>query len=660
MARSYVCKSCREERTVMTVRGRLPKVCPACRGDTRYVLSEPKPAEHSNPYGLDVPEPVVPQPRTPFNSAPGRAPVAGGTGTVEDKLRADLAMMNKKGSPVAETLSTMALFLAQSVDSLPVEKIRERVSAMRQLQKMLDSITRSSEKATASAPPSVPEDDLPFGEIVAEIVPASAIDPDDPCQPLFSTPRRYDRPTWGPFWGRVAAALGTPYMPWQQEAANLAGEVNEQGRLCYNEVRITVPRQSGKTTLVLPVVVGRAEAGPAFGGRQNMLYAAQTRDAAKKKFLREYSNAIEQAKLMRGRFKVTKGVGNELLTFHASASIFAPIATKEESAHGEVLDFGALDEAFKQMDNRVKAAWKPATSTRPMSQIWIYSTMGDAKAVWFASQVAEGRAAARKDSGYGICYVEYAAPEDTPPSEYGNPELWRRVMPALNRTQSEEFIRSEYESTPLNDFRRAYLNQEVDAATDQVLNGERWASMTRTDDEAPRKTRPILVYDVAFDRRHATILIAFELEDGTPAMKVAEHGQGTAWVTEAVLRLRDELDPVAIVADSVGPSTSITQELKAEYVEVITTDTTEYTAACAMVFDGVENEAFVHYGERVMNKAVQGAGQRELGDAWAWTRKRSQRDAGTDISPLVALTLGLWAQTMHGDHAGNKWEGSFG
>src|ERR1700733_136749 len=96
------------------------------------------------------------------------------------------------------------------------------------------------------------------------------------CVPRWSTPRRYERATWGPFWGRVATALGRPYMPWQQQVADVAGETFKDGRLCYNEIVITVPRQSGKTTLVLSVVVGRAEAGPSFGGRQKMLYAAQT------------------------------------------------------------------------------------------------------------------------------------------------------------------------------------------------------------------------------------------------------------------------------------------------------------------------------------------------------------------------------------------------
>ena len=53
--------------------------------------------------------------------------------------------------------------------------------------------------------------------------------------------------------------LGTPLMPWQQRVADTALEVDPgTGRLAYREVTLTVPRQSGKTTLILALAVHRA------------------------------------------------------------------------------------------------------------------------------------------------------------------------------------------------------------------------------------------------------------------------------------------------------------------------------------------------------------------------------------------------------------------
>lgn len=447
-------------------------------------------------------------------------------------------------------------------------------------------------------------------------------------------------------------------MPWQQNAANILGEVNEQGRLCYNKVVITVPRQSGKTTLLLPVVVGRAEAGEAFGGRQTMLYAAQTREAAKEKWLDDYVSHVEKAKVLKGRYKKRIASGSERLTFYSTGTTFGPVPTKPESSHGKVIDLGLLDEAFAQIDNRVQAAWRPAMSTRPMAQIIMVSTMGDATALWFNDQVERARAAVLEDSGFGTCYVEFSAPPTE--TDFGNPEVWARCMPALGRTQTVEFIRDEFKDMPLNDFRRAYLNQQVDSATDQVLPATQWNLMRREPEDARRATRPVLIVDVAYDRSASTIALAYELKDGTPAVRIAEYGPGTSWVTDAVLRLKDELVPRRIVADSVGPVSSIVTELQAEHVKVYTTNTLEVVAACGLILDGVTDQKFVHYGEPELNKAVQNAAQRELGDAWAWTRKRSKQGSGTDISPLVAITLGYWAQTSMGEHADHDWTGGFG
>ena len=76
--------------------------------------------------------------------------------------------------------------------------------------------------------------------------------------PRFGTPRNLERETLGPQVGEVARRLGKSLMPWQQYAADIALEVDPvTGDLWYEEVVITVPRQSGKTTLILAIMVWR-------------------------------------------------------------------------------------------------------------------------------------------------------------------------------------------------------------------------------------------------------------------------------------------------------------------------------------------------------------------------------------------------------------------
>lgn len=65
------------------------------------------------------------------------------------------------------------------------------------------------------------------------------------CRPRFATPRD-PRETLGPAVGEIARRLGLPLMPWQQEVIDVALELDPDGSYHYDEVDLTVPRQSGK------------------------------------------------------------------------------------------------------------------------------------------------------------------------------------------------------------------------------------------------------------------------------------------------------------------------------------------------------------------------------------------------------------------------------
>ena len=72
------------------------------------------------------------------------------------------------------------------------------------------------------------------------------------CLPRWATPRSADRETLGGEVGALARQLGQPLMPWQQLVADVGLELDpESGLPAYREIVVTVPRQSGKTTLVL-------------------------------------------------------------------------------------------------------------------------------------------------------------------------------------------------------------------------------------------------------------------------------------------------------------------------------------------------------------------------------------------------------------------------
>jgi hypothetical protein len=87
----------------------------------------------------------------------------------------------------------------------------------------------------------------------------------------------------------IAEQLGTPFMPWQRQVADVAMEVDPAtGLLAYREVVLTTPRQSGKTTLELGVLVHRCRTW----ARSRVLYSAQDRIHARSKWEDDHVAAL--------------------------------------------------------------------------------------------------------------------------------------------------------------------------------------------------------------------------------------------------------------------------------------------------------------------------------------------------------------------------------
>jgi hypothetical protein len=95
-----------------------------------------------------------------------------------------------------------------------------------------------------------------------------------------------------------------------------------------------------------------------------------------------------------------------------------------------------------------------------------------------------------------------------------------------------------------------------------------------------------------------------------------------------------------VVADSLVAA-SIVAELGRVGVTVDPVGASDHARACGTFVDLLAAGRIAHRSQAVLDVAVLGAARRPLGDAWLWSRARSN----VDISPLVAVTLAAWAAT---------------
>lgn len=449
------------------------------------------------------------------------------------------------------------------------------------------------------------------------------------CSPRWATPRSADRRTLGAAAGAVARQLGTPFMPWQQQVADVALELDDAGRFCFREVGLTVPRQSGKTSLILAVIFARALATRG----QQVRYTAQTGGDARKKLIDDWLPIIEVSPFMkRGLLRIRQTNGHEALRFRNGSHV-GLVATTRKSGHGGTIDLGVLDEAFAHPDARLEQALRPAMITRdfPGSQLWVVSTAGTAEdSPYLWDKVSAYREIAAAGLTHSVCYFEWSAADDLDPTEE---TTWRSCMPALGYTQSVEAVRAELAGMALNEFERAYLNRWKAATSDPVIPLVVWNALA---DPRSRIAGPLcFAFDVTPDGAGASIAVAGRREDGLVHVETIEQARGTRWLPTRLRELVAAHKPVAVVCDPAGTAGGVLPQLD---IDVCPITAREHAQACSLFFDTVMQGGLRHLGSPELAIALDGAARRSLGDAWAWSRKNS----AIDISPLVGATLALW------------------
>jgi phage terminase large subunit-like protein len=445
------------------------------------------------------------------------------------------------------------------------------------------------------------------------------------CPPRFTT-RRTDRPTLGAAASRIADLLGTPLMPWQRHVVDVALEVDPAtNRFVYRDVVVTVPRQAGKTTLLLAIMVWRALHEPGC----RIVYTAQDGQAARKKWRDDQVPALNKSPLV-SAFDVRYSNGDESIRWH-NGSLHEVLSPTDRAGHGRQIDLAVVDEAFEFQDFRLDQGFSPAMITRTNPQMWIISTAGHADSTYLKAKVDRGRDAVRDDLTSGLAYFEWSADPEAAPDD---PATWRSCIPSLGHTVSEESIAAEQVSKEPAEFERAYLNRWTSQVMASKIPHRSWEACVV--DRSPGTDDAVFALDVSPDRSVSSIAVS----DGA-IFELADRRAGTEWVVSRCMQLWDQYRPVAFVVDAVGPASTLVPDLEAAGIRVEVTSHRQMAAACGRLYDAIVNRQVQHTDQPDMNAAVAAAATRKLGDAWAWSRSASS----VDISPLVAATLALWGAT---------------
>lgn len=427
-------------------------------------------------------------------------------------------------------------------------------------------------------------------------------------------------------------------MPWQQLVADVGGEIDpETGLPAYREVVVTVPRQNGKTHLVLSWFGQRALG---WGSAQRMVYSAQTGLDARKKLVEDWCPILEPRKTKLGIRRVLRANGSEAVEYRNGSRVVL-MGSGDDAGHGKTVDLAVKDEFFADFDERRDQALVPAMATRAAAQVLTLSTAGTETSVPLRAIVERGRLAVESGARTGIAYFEWSAEDSDDPDD---PATWWACMPALGFTITEDVVRQARGTLTDGEFRRAFLNQWT-ATEDRVIPAAVW-DLVNSQTVAP--SEPI-TFGLGIDpERTAAAITAV----GNRVVELIEHRQGTDWLVARALDMNTSTPACVWAYDGspTAPVASVIPDLERAGLRMLPVKGSEMPAACGGFVIAVVDRTVQVRRHRDLDAAVAGAGRRMQGDAWTWARRGT-----VDISPLEAATVALWAGGTTHDITANVW-----
>jgi hypothetical protein len=410
-------------------------------------------------------------------------------------------------------------------------------------------------------------------------------------------------------------------MPWQQLVADIALELNPDGSPFYREVNVLVPRQCGKTTLMLALELHRALL---WGGPQVIGYTAQTGWDARRKLIDDQVPLIEASPLAASVKRIYRGAGMEAVHFRNGSRIDV-MASNATAGHGRSISQGIIDEAFADQDDRREGALLPAMATKRDAQLYIISTAGTMESLYLKRKVEQGRAMVETGLDTGVAYLEWSAGED---DDIDDPATWWRTIPALvGGTITEPVIAHARATMTEGEYRRAYMCQWT--VLDESAIPAKYVAKVLDAATAP-SGRLSFGIDVAIDRSWAAISVA----DETGRCELIEHREGVGWVVDRALQLW-RTHRGHLVVDGYSPANSLVDRLEQGGLPVTRYTLRDMVAACGVFYDAVLDDAIRIRPHASLEAAIESAKRKQMANGWLWSRTVET----ADLTPLFATTL---------------------
>jgi hypothetical protein len=136
----------------------------------------------------------------------------------------------------------------------------------------------------------------------------------------------------------------------------------------------------------------------------------------------------------------------------------------------------------------------------------------------------------------------------------------------------------------------------------------------------------------------AVVAVGRDPYSGRIGVEVVDlRADGVDWVPGRLVELTERHDARVVVA-AAGPLGWVIPSLRRDGVRLTVASSSDVLTAAAVFASGVATGSVGHAHDPRLDEAVWAAVRRRSGDRWAF-----DRTCPTDLSPLIAASLGVWA-----------------
>lgn len=434
---------------------------------------------------------------------------------------------------------------------------------------------------------------------------------------------------------QLCEAYGIKLLPWQKAVLYRWMATDEFGKWTNPECGLSVPRQNGKTELIIVRIIG----GMVFLG-EALVYTAQSDNTVKeikRRVMRFFYDAEEELRDM-----LTDEFDNEPKSLdyielrNRGRCVFR--TRTRTNGLGSTNDTLINDEAQEETDAQQEALLPTLASGKSQNHQTIRAgtppTAGSSGTVWTRTRnsVLNGKAE-------NYCWQEWSVESIT---DVMDEAAWYFANPSLGYFLMITAVRNEAATMATDSFNKMRLGWYAGVENMRAITDDEWNPLAVPEVQLPES--PNLVYAVKFapDRSAVSLAVGIIMPDSRVHVEIIERRQmnaGIAWLASWLIERWRKCNKI-IIDGAAGTQLLVEELVRSDpkiSKRILTPNVKEAGAAYSSFHTAIQQRLLTHFNQPALNVSIKTVKRRDIGRDGMFGYASMNNDIQSDPTEAAAF-----------------------